>query len=369
MSKGAIYPSESSVNRDPQTDVSVRQITSHPSIHHHPFFYVPAHDDAMRWLVFVSHRTGSPQLFVEERSSGRLIQLTSRNDLNEWSIHPSHDGRFVYFTAGTGAWRVNIEGFAEECLADFGDVPMLPHGMVGQAMGTTALSRDDRWWAVPVKAGSLSRLHIIDTQTGYCKPILEQDLIGHPQFHPQDANLLRYIGPAPSHEWLWILCRDGTGHRQVFRREDGKKQWLVHSIWNPIRREVLAIDWPHGMFGVDIDTGAVRQVCHFNAWHAMVAADGRQAVCDTTWPDRGLQLFDPQNGPAPPAPLCLSQSSNAGHHWHNDHCPYDDGPVEVYAPQHTHPHPNFSPDSRYVIFTSDRTGHAQLYEACLTEHL
>ena len=34
--------------------------------------------------------------------------------------------------------------------------------------------------------------------------------------------------------------------------------------------------------------------------------------------------------------LCLSQSSNEGKHWNIDHCPYDDGPVEVYAPQHTH---------------------------------
>jgi oligogalacturonide lyase len=36
--------------------------------------------------------------------------------------------------------------------------------------------------------------------------------------------------------------------------------------------------------------------------------------------------------------------------------------VQVYAPQHTHPHPRFSPDGRWVIFTSDRSGHAQLYE-------
>jgi Tol biopolymer transport system component len=42
-------------------------------------------------------------------------------------------------------------------------------------------------------------------------------------------------------------------------------------------------------------------------------------------------------------------------------------PVEVYAPQHTHPHPRFSPDSRYVIYTSDAGGHAQLYECPLIE--
>jgi oligogalacturonide lyase len=34
----------------------------------------------------------------------------------------------------------------------------------------------------------------------------------------------------------------------------------------------------------------------------------------------------------------------------------------VYAPQHTHPHPSFSADGTRVVFTSDRTGVAQVYE-------
>ena len=85
-------------------------------------------------------------------------------------------------------------------------------------------------------------------------------------------------------------------------------------------------------------------------------------VTDTKNPDIGLQLFEIAGAPTEPAPLCASQSSNIGEHWNIDHCPYDDGPVDVYAPQHTHPHPSFSPDGRMVLFTSDCTGTAQLYE-------
>ena len=363
----ATYASESSVTRDPDTNVLVRQVTAHPSIHHHPFFYIPAYDDAGRWLIFVSHRSGAPRIFVEERAAGRLVQLTDRNDLNEWSVHPSHDGRHVYFTAGNGAWRVRTDDGREECLVDFGSQPMLPQGMVGAAMGTTSLSHDDRWWAVPVRSGAVTQLHIIDTASGSCRTILEQNLVGHPQFHPQDANLLRYLGPAPDYEWMWILQRDGSGHRQIFRRNAAQREWLVHAIWNPVRREVLAVNWPHGIIGVDIDTGAVRSVCGFKAWHAALSRDGRYAVCDTNLPDLGLQLFDPQNGPARPQLLCRSEASSVGAHWNTDHCPYDDGPVQVFAPQHTHPHPSFSPDSRRVVFTSDRTGHAQIYEALLPD--
>src|ERR1043166_9140434 len=121
--------------------------------------------------------------------------------------------------------------------------------------------------------------------------------------------------------------------------------------------------WPQGLIGVNSDTGVVRLVTSFNAWHAMVNREGSLMVADTIYPDIGLQLFDPRPGAGQPRPLCFQESSNAGAHWNTNHCPYDDGPVNVYAPQHTHPHPNFSPDGSRVVFTSDRTGHAQIYEA------
>ena len=64
--KGSVHQPESRSFVDPATGAAVRQVTSHPSIHHHPFYYLPAYDDAMQWLVFVSHRTGVPQIFAEE---------------------------------------------------------------------------------------------------------------------------------------------------------------------------------------------------------------------------------------------------------------------------------------------------------------
>jgi oligogalacturonide lyase len=232
--------------------------------------------------------------------------------------------------------------------------------MVGAAMGTTTLSHDDRWWAVPVKVGERSRLVIIDTQSGHHEVILERNSIGHPEFHPNDASLLRYAGP----HWdrIWVIRRDGSGNRLVYERDAARKEWIVHETWRPGTRELLTTNWPHGMVGVDADTGAVRKVCSFNAWHACISRQGTLMCADTTFPDRGLQLFSPCDGVGEPRTLCLSKSSNQGAHWNTDHCPYDDGPVQVYAPQHTHPHPCFSPDGRKVVFTSDQTGHAQVYE-------
>ena len=93
-----VYPSESSTWAQPHSHGAVRQVTNHPSIHHHPFFYIPAYDDEMARLIFVSHRTGQPEIFAEMQGSQGLLQLTQHDGLSEWSITPSHDGRHVYFT-------------------------------------------------------------------------------------------------------------------------------------------------------------------------------------------------------------------------------------------------------------------------------
>jgi oligogalacturonide lyase len=349
---------------DPSTGARVRQVTAHPSIHHHPFYYLPSYDDAMARLIFVSHRTGRPEVFAELRGSDRLVQLTEHEDIGEWSVHPSHDGRHVYFTARAGAWRVDTETLKEEELLNFSDVvgatALREQGMVGAAMGTTTLSHDDRYWAVPVKVSAVSRFVVLDTHTGTHKVILERDTIGHPEFHPSDNTLLRYAGPYDDR--MWVINRDGSANRLAYRRDVAKKEWIVHETWRPGSRELVVTNWPHGVIGVNVDDGAVRQVCTFNAWHPSISRQGTLMCADTTFPDRGLMLFDPCDGVGHPRLLCLSKSSNEGAHWNTDHCPYDDGPVKVYAPQHTHPHSSFSPDSRHVVFTSDCSGHSQVYE-------
>lgn len=362
---------EGKVIQDARTGLEIRQVTDHPAIHHHPFYYVPPYDDAMKRLFFVSHRTGRPELWCEVRSSGELQQLTDQSDIAEWSVYPSHDGRYVYFTAGSGGWRVSTNTLVTEQLVEFAGPEGRAPGMVGAAMGTTALSHDDRYWAVSVWTGTMHRLLIVDTLNGKHETIVEGDSVGHPEFHPADNSLLRYAGPYDRR--IWVIGRDGTGNRLVYNRN--LSEWIVHETWRPRSpgddqlplREIITTRWPHGCIGIDIDSGAVRAVCSFNAWHPCINRQGTQMCADTTFPDRGLQLFDPCDGIGEPSVLCYPESTNQGEHWNTDHCPYDDddyrhGRLKVYAPQHTHPHPAFSPDGKMIVFTSDRSGHSQVYE-------
>jgi oligogalacturonide lyase len=367
MSRGRVFPREDSFAIDPQSGRTIRQVTSHSSIHHHPFFFVRAYDAAMKRLIFISYRTGAPQIFFEDRTSGALVQATDRPDLADWSVSPSADGRYVYFTAGTGAWRIDLDNFKEEQLADFGAVEMREKGMVGAAMGTTALSASGRWWEVPVKAGRVSRFVMIDTENKTAEVFLERDSIGHPQFCPDDEDLILYAGPLTDR--VWITDRSGAKNRRLYARED-RMQWVTHEVWVPGRKAVSFVDWPRGTRLVDSKTGAADWITRFPAWHAAPDDTGMRFVCDSNFPDRGLYIYD-LDGPADESratPLCASDATNEGAHWAGPF-PYNDGPIGVEARQHTHPHPRFSPDSSRVLFTSDRTGHAQLYEVMLEDGL
>ena len=371
MSIGSVFPPCEESYTDGATGAVIRRVTDFPAITHHPFYYLRPFDDAMTFLTFTSHRTGRPELYVEWQQDRKIVQITDQEGINDYSFQAGPDGRYVFFTTGQGAWRVDPTTCKQEEICRFGELVgtgvCREKGMVGAAMGTTTVSGDGSWWAIPVKTGATSRLIVIDTETGKGGAILEADSIGHPEFHPDDSSLIRYAGPYTNR--IWIVRRDGTENRLVYERDAAKKEWIVHETWRPGSHEILTTQWRHGVIGIDTDTGSVRRVCSFNAWHPSVNRTGTMMCADTTYPDIGLQLFDVLDGIGEPEPLCLSESSNVGAHWDTDHCPYDDGPIDVYAPQHTHPHPAFSPDGRRIVYTSDRTGTAQVYTVTIPDSI
>lgn len=351
------YPAESVVIADEKSGRSLRQVTTAPAIHHQPFFIVPAYDDDDKHLTFVSHRTGRPEIFIEERATGDLVQLTEQAGVNEWSVHPSHDGRHVYFTASSAGYRVEVASGDVERVADFGPASFKGAGMVAGGMGTTALSRDDRWWALRMNDEHGANLVVIDTDSGASATILKRDTIAHMQFCPDDPDLLFYAGPLKDR--LWTIRRDGRENRSRYERRPG--QWITHESWIPGRRELAFVDWPHGVRALDVTTEQCRTVAAFNAWHPITDRTGKRMVADTNFPDTGVYIF-PVDGRSEERELvCESLSSNQGDHWAGPF-PYEHGPINVNAPQHTHPHPSFSSDGTRIVFTSDRTGFAQVYE-------
>jgi oligogalacturonide lyase len=337
--------------------ITLRQVTDHPSIHHHPFFFVDAWDAAMRFLLLISHRTGVPQIYIEPEAGADLWQLTDEPALAEWSVIPAKDGRWIYYVAGQEGKRVSPLTGETQTLVHFGSPTMREAGMVGAAMGTTALSANGRYWAVPVKSGGISKFWLIDTETQSSEVFCEAATIGHPQFCPDGDDLILYAGPMTDR--VWVTDRAGNA-RRIFQRQH-KLQWITHEVWRPGHRSVLYVDWPHGLGEIDVDSGDARQISEFPVWHGAPDATGRRLICDTNFPDKGLHILDLDGG-ASPQFVTEPKASSQGAHWAHPF-PYNDGPIKVHAPQHTHPHPRFSPDGSKIVYTTDATGFAQIIVA------
>jgi oligogalacturonide lyase len=351
-----VFKPELTERIDSGTGRIVRQLTDTHCISHHPFFLIPAYDNAMQWLFFVSHRLGTPQIFGIERDTFKIVQFTDIQDLNEWSVHPDLSGAFVYFTTKTGGWRLELQTATIENLFEYGKGAATAAGMVAGGMGTTALSPHGIFWAYPFNTAEGVHIMKCDTRDGTISEITTHDAVAHMQFCPNDDSLLYFAGNFT--ERLWTVKVDGTEKTKHGKREIG--QWITHESWVPNRRELMYVDWPHAVRAVSIDDGAIRSIAAINAWHAICDPSGKYVVADTNCPDIGLQIFNTA-GEQAPRTLCFPQATNAGAHW-KDPFPYEDGPIKVYAPQHTHPHPRFSPDRSKIVFTSDRTGYPQLYE-------
>jgi hypothetical protein len=142
------------------------------------------------------------------------------------------------------------------------------------------------------------------------------------------------------------------------------------------------VRWPYELRRFHRERRTFTLIAAFNAWHIAGSRDGRRVLCDTAHPDLGLQLVDVATGER--RTLCHPQSSCQGSQWRRDrYALAEDWAAAaaerertlswmemkadtVYGPQWTHPHPSFSPSERWVVYTSDATGHPQVYAVDLS---
>ena len=66
------FPKESLSFKDEETGNDIIQLTSHKSVHHHPFFHVNAYNLNQDKLYFISHRSGSPQIMFADMQTENL---------------------------------------------------------------------------------------------------------------------------------------------------------------------------------------------------------------------------------------------------------------------------------------------------------
>lgn len=316
--------------------------------------------------MFTSYRSGSAQLFEANFPDGEIRQMTDGPPIHPYSpaLHP--DGERTFYVRGGSIWSLERASLREVCIGEF----------TGAQLGECTLGpRGDRITAA-IKRGSQSGLVTGSTDGSGWTLIPFPRTVIHPQFHPLDPEWLEFAAdPAPR---MYRVRRDGSGLECLYEQESG--EWITHETFLGGTGDLIFVHWPKGLYRMDWTTRAISAITDYKVWHISPNRSGTRVLCDTNHPDEGL--FEIEVTPGSRRRICLSESSNRGTQWTKEHFATaedfaaawnDKGknalswlevPADtVYGPQWTHPHPCYSPDGKMVTFTSDRTGHPQVYVA------
>ena len=352
MSRGRTYPSETRRFIDEETGAEVVQLTDAPAIHHTLYFTNPSITADGRWTLFVSDRAGGWNLFGVAEGTGEIVQLTDGDDVNPFSAIPDRRRSRLYYTAGGQVRRLHLDTLSETVLADFGDA----------RLGGCHLNAASSRLVTVVHRRDGSALATVDTEgLGYECFFEPPREVFYAQLCPADDRWVMYSSGIDQR--IWVVGTNGLRDRPVYLHN--REQWITHESWLGRTETILFTRWPDALMAIDRNGENLRTVAAMNAWHASSRWDGSLIVTDTTLPDIGLQLIDPETGRT--ATLCYPKASSRGTRWKERTPEADQITPETYGPQWTHPHPAFSVDGGWVTFTSDRTGHPQVYRVRIPE--
>jgi hypothetical protein len=310
-----------------------------------------------RKLVFISDRTGSPNLFVLDLENREEKQIT-HNDEGYLKSYVYFDGNHyrgfgkasvslnsrtgsIYYIQGRDVKKVSVDGESQNLCT-------LPNE---QMTGFTHVSTDDRFLCVPTidadafnvedfsnidkqvqRLGLNSYLRIIDTYSGKELAIekVHKGWITHVQFSPVNNKHILYNHEWPAEcgirrMWLW----DGEKHTRI-RTPDAARSpddWTCHEMWEKNGVHVIY----HGHFTVQDSGRLVSDGYYRQEDEKPVKAGEWISVQEIDWGMGNIRWI----------PLCRHGSS-----W-NCQC--------------SHPHPVFDHGDRFIYFTSDTSGKRQIY--------
>lgn len=370
--KGDLVPAERKIFRDDRTGRGIWQITNSKFESSHLYYYNSSFTPKGDKVIFMrNNRQDESNIYSMDMDDFEITQLTEdRHVMNQehYETCISSDGKEVFFHEGPEIWSVNIETFEERRICS-----------ALEAFST--IGRGVRWLAycdpspdgkkiVAVYGAPFEKewgLVVLRTDGKGGEAILRsKDEIGHCQFCPTDNNIIEYCSYAGAFNnpdyvgnRMWLINADGTGRRALGSLQPS--QWVRHEYWSRSGREIF-FGWkiffgkayndpkensfypPKGhtveIRKIDRDGKNEETVVTLNHCHSMINKDDTYLVADN---DLGkaddLNLMNLSTKEI--TTLCYPNDS-----WKN-------GPF--------HLHPSFSPDSQKVIYTSDATGHMEVY--------
>lgn len=334
-------------------------MTSYGCVNHLSYFLQSPFTPNSKSLLFSSYRTGAAQLFEARFPGGEIRQLTDGEPIHPYSPALAADGAQVFFVRGGSIWSLNLARLDETQIVEF----------EGAQLGECTLGRGGEWLTAAFKRGASQGLVTGRADGSDWRIIPFPRTVIHPQYHPLDAEWLEFAAdPAPR---MYRVRRDGTGLECLYANDSS--QWITHETFLGATGDLVFVHWPNCLYRMDWTSRSITPVTGYSVWHVSPNRDGTHVLCDTNHPDEGIFEIEVATGTR--RRICMPGSSNGGSQWAKDtpanwkvgaktalswlEVPND----SIYGPQWTHPHPCYSPDERFVTFTSDRSGAAQVYVA------
>ena len=362
--------SEKKTYKDPDSGVTVTQLTDYKGHSHHFYFTNPGWYDNGRKMLFSSDRNNRTNLFSICMETGEIEQFTdlepvplsreleflraSMNPVHD-EVYFWHDLKLLAFDLKSRTTRIIFElepGWCvsmTNCSADgqyvlFGTwqdlSDKIPTDLLRGYVGFKEI-----WEAQP-----LSRIIRAAADGSSSEVVFEENYwIGHVNTSPTQPDILTFCHEGP---WdkvdnrIWYL---DTSTGKVWKiRSTGESEAVGHEYWFSDGIHIGYHGHANGkpMFGnIRFDSTEYHE-CFFSGHTghifsldtALIVGDGNGVI--RVWKREGDTY-------AGPRVLCRHDSA-----------------MRI---QQTHPHPRISPDNQYVVFTSDRSGYGNVYTVPLTQ--
>jgi oligogalacturonide lyase len=374
--KGDIYHSSITKLKDELTGVELIQLTDSQGDTYHPYFTKTLIDAENEYMLVSSNRTGAWQLYTLRFRDGQMVQLTDEEQIYVFSSVLDMNHHKVYYFAGRTLKCVRLDNLEVE------ELMQIPQGFRPSDLSITnngdflAFSYIEEMEVSTKTSAIYSEMRekhfrrptsvIVRFDVHKKLPFVvwgEREWISHVNISPVDPNLI-------------LFCHEGPWH-------------LVHRLW------IARIDLDHVSPLIDQRRGLER------IGHEFFTASGRIGV-QYSYRDRlgeefyrhgdifvnadgsdERRYYYPYTRPGH-IQLNYAETLGVGDRAHisldmKDHnrnyislLKYEGKQIEVgllckhgasWTSQVSHPHPLFTRDDRHVIFSSDRTGKANVYMA------
>jgi Tol biopolymer transport system component len=261
------------------------------------------------------------------------------------------DGRSAFFTSVDSVFKVDLDGNVSRIIT-------LPGELVGRRpvrRMTTHLTRsaDRKYLLLDGQIAETWHVGVGEIETGAFRLLTEfPRQMNHAQFSPVDPNLFSiamdwYVDPISTHRFdfthrIWLMDLNGrydAVHPKGFYGRDSR---ICHEWWSPDGR-LCWVHYEQGIFEHDLATGETAQVYSGPVCHAHTNHDRSAWVWDESpykWKARPCEVMflNRATGKKIAIASALPQPPVSRHPWHID------------------PHPHFSGDGQWVVYTTTVRG-------------